>query len=282
MKENLNNLISIVASVNYTMPIDFLFGHIIREYDLAKANITALHFYGKISDEDYNRYSAMEKTDREVAIGMLIRNNRMIYDHLRHGIESMKIRFVEQNSISSRDILAIKNDALFLIDVRPTLTEFQYAEQYKFEFKCKNTYSGYMKIRPDRGQTIELYSSIDTMNQTHKIDVKGINDNALLNHEKGFLKLIKIIFHSIEFNSFEDTLTTISNLYQEYINLKLPLEYYREFNSNSLFRYKGGIYGIYYSEFPPAKDKFNIDISYNLNILRDIYRLVMTFIHNQI
>ena len=51
--------------VNYTSPtIKFVMNYI-REYDLSKANISALLYTRRISMDEYNKYLIMDKQERE-------------------------------------------------------------------------------------------------------------------------------------------------------------------------------------------------------------------------
>lgn len=60
------------------------------------------------------------------------------------------------------------------------------------------------------------------------------------------------------------------NLYENYINLRLPKEYYRCFDSKSL--YKHNKINFYLSNIDNIED---IDINYNLFLLRELWSILL-------
>ena len=67
--------------------------NVITEYDLRKANISALRYYNIINDEDYNILLSMPKKVRELNIGMMIKKDISVFKHIKNGIIKAKELF---------------------------------------------------------------------------------------------------------------------------------------------------------------------------------------------
>ena len=113
--------------------------NVITEYDLRKANISALRYYNIINDEDYNILLSMPKKVRELNIGMMIKKDISIFKHIKNGIIKAKELFFDINNIEDREVLSIKNDAIFLMGTR----NIQCNVNELFTFVPKNTYTFY-------------------------------------------------------------------------------------------------------------------------------------------
>jgi hypothetical protein len=84
------------------------------------------------------------------------------------------------------------------------------------------------------------------------------------------LSIIVSIINTMEKSSVKDALALLNDIYKDYVNLRLDKGFYREFNSSSLYKYKDLDYGAYYI------DNINdIDISYNLSILRELWSILI-------
>ena len=70
---------SLWKSVNYKTPIKYFVNTYIREYDLSKANINALLYTGRITQEEHATYLSMDKQEREVKIGLWIKKDKSVY-----------------------------------------------------------------------------------------------------------------------------------------------------------------------------------------------------------
>ena len=102
--------------VNYNADIDYLIGSFIREYDIAKANINILLWKGLISIDQYNfLYNAYRMT-RQITIGKMRASNPELGTALDAGVLEVKKLFFEANDIQDHEVLAIKNDAIYLIN----------------------------------------------------------------------------------------------------------------------------------------------------------------------
>ena len=243
---------------NYLIEMPYIVSTPIYEYDISKANINVLYNKGVLSFEEYNRLKNMSRMSRQISIGLMEKENPDIITVLANGIIEFKKRFFEANNIQDNEVLSIKNDAVFVMGRLMNITKFE-----NIEFALKNSYSLYMKIF-----NIEIYYRSDQINGCDIIDIKGINDKSLELHQNGMLILLSDVFEKIDCGNLVDAINVFNDYYNQYINRVLPIEYYRTFDSNSsyLVNMMGTLYMV-----PYVKDINMLDISYNLNFLRELY-----------
>ena len=256
---------NIITKSNYTLNIPYIISTYIREYDISKANINILLYKNYINLDMYNLLCSMEKMDREVYIGKQIKRNPEIQTIISDGILEMRALFIQQNNISDEDILSIKNDAIYIINKIPTITKFK-----NVEFVMKNYYTSYIKLNK-----YEIYYLCDNMNNIEGIDVKGINDSTLSLHENYMISFICQILYELESGNVKDAFNYFNKFFDDYINLRLDLGYYREFNPESKFMSKPISGHRYIFDSFDKKDINILDINYNANILRDLYRILL-------
>lgn len=256
----------------YTADISYLTNVFIYEYDISKANINVLFTKGVIDEATYKFLYEAQRMVRQVYIGKLCKDTE-VSNILKAGIIEAKKMFFEANNIEDRNVLSIKNDAVFLINTKPQITKFEL-----IEFKEKNVYTSFFKLG-----NMEYYYYYSNITKEEYIDIKGISDSALEMHKNYFLQLIKDIFYSIQINGPEISLRMIKDYYNDYIRLNLPVEHYRRFDSGSMFHFKfiSGI-GTGYSIASISEDeKSLIDISYNLSIILDLQRILINQYFNK-
>lgn len=248
---------NLYALKNYLFGFPYLVATPIYEYDISKANINILYHDGVITKEQLNHFALMSRNDREKSIGLMIRENSDIQTILSDGIIEMKKRFFESNNILDTEVLAIKNDAVFVIGRKMTYTKFE-----NVEFALKNFYSIYMKIF-----NLEIYYRSDQVTGLDMIDVKGINDKKLELHRDGMMVIISEVFEQLDCGNVEDALAIFNQYYMAYVNRQLPIQFYRTFDANSAYIISamGTMYTV------SCANVSDVDISYNLNFLRQIY-----------
>ena len=250
----------------YTADISYLTNVFIYEYDISKANINILFTKGIIDETTYNFLYEAQRMVRQVYVGKLCKDTK-ISNILKAGIIEAKKMFFEANGIEDRDVLSIKNDAVFLINKKPQITEFGL-----IKFVEKNVYTSFFKLA-----NMEYYYYYSNVTKEEYIDIKGISDSALEIHKEYFLQLIKDIFYSIQINGPEISLRMLKEYYNDYIKLNLPIEHYRQFNSDSMFHFKfiSNIGTGYSINSISENEKSLIDISYNLAIILELQRILV-------
>lgn len=254
---------NLYKNINYRSNINFLVSTYIREYDISKANISVLYEKKVISKDMYIELYNAPNHKRKVMVGLLLRRNPKYVEILKQGIMEAKEKFFKANNIKDEEVLAIKNDAVFLINKIANVTKFN-----NIEFKMKNVYTSYYKI-----DNLEFYYFYESYTGREKLDVKGISDEQLEKHKSYFLEFLEVCFNSAEIENIDETLDIVINFYQRYIGLKLELGYYREFNSLSRYSLKSfSQFSKFYAEYLSEEDKLNIDITFNLNIIRILFQ----------
>lgn len=251
---------------NYLLDVQYIISRHIYEYDMSKANINVLYYLGEIDKEYYENLQKMPRMKRQIEIGYLLKYNNGLSDKLKDGIAHFRQLLFESNDIQDKEVLSIKNDAIFIIGRRLKVTEFD-----NIRFVEKNHYTTYMRL----DKHIEIYFESNSIDRTISLDVKGISESKLELHHQYMATLIADVLYYMETNNIQDALTYISELYNKYINKELPIGYYRNFDANS--EYILSINNILYSMDYCSNDMYNaLDISYNLNVIRTLYGYLTT------
>lgn len=253
--------------VNYTADISYLNNVFIYEYDISKANINVLYSKGLIDKDTYDYLYNAERMTRQVYVGKLIKEDKDLYKQLAAGIIEAKQMFFKANGIEDRDVLSIKNDAVFLIGKQAQVTEFGL-----IKFVQKHVYTSFYKL-----SGLEIYYFYNNITKQEYIDVKGIGEAKLKLHEPYFLDILKDIFFGIQVHGPLVTMRILKECYNDYITLKLPIECYREFNVTSAFKLNiHSPSGAGYTMMAISKEHIPmLDIMYNLSILMQLQRILM-------
>ena len=258
--------------VNYTADISYLTNVFIYEYDISKANINILYTKNVISKEIYDYLYNAERMTRQVYVGKLCKDVS-ISNILKAGIIEAKKMLFEANNIQDRDILSIKNDAVFIINKKLANTEFGL-----IKFMKKNVYTSFYKING-----IEYYYYYSNFTKEEYLDIKGISDEKIKLHENYFLQILKDLFYSIQINGPEISIRMLKDIYNEYISLNMPVECYRTFDIVSMFHAKFFICNNtgYNIDSVVESQKNMLDITNNLKILIDIQKILMSMYFNK-
>lgn len=240
----------------------------IREYDIAKANINILLYYGVIDRRQYNILYSMPGYQRQVTVGLMCRHGngnhsgKSINQVLSNGFKEFRQRFFEANDIQDYEVLSIRKDAIFLVNKIAHFTEFD-----NIQFTNDNVYTSYYRL----SNFLEAYYFNDKIYGIEKIDFKGISDDAIHLHKDHIVDFFMYIFELAELGQIEEAVSVISNFYRQYVSYQLDIGYYRQFDSKSLFMVQNvGItkFGMQYVD--PNMDKTKLDIGYNLELLRNL------------
>lgn len=245
----------------YLTSLPYIVSRHIYEYDIKKANINVLYAIGEIDLIFYNKLYQMNRMDRQVQIGYLLKNNKSLSDKLAEGIAYYRKRLFEENNLEEQDILSIKNDAVFVIGRKLSKTKFD-----NVEFVLKNSYTTYVKLN-----NIEVYFESNSVNSTISLDIKGISDINLELHHLYMATFIADCLYYIETGDINSGLTYISSFYNKYISRQLDYGYYRNFNADSDYTMivNGSQYHIPYCN--SQEMLMILDIGVNLNIIRELY-----------
>ena len=229
---------------NFTNPnILYLFNRTIYEYDIHSADINLCIYYDILPKEQIEKISKLDKTRRVVKMGIL-QKNKEFRDKLKEAFAKIRKEFYEANDLDITDIIAVKKDAIFTTK-RCDINTFK-----NVEFQVKNMYTSFIQIR-----NLEFYYGYD------KCDVKGIDDGNIKLHEEGMMKIIRMFFKKMETGSIPDVLSYLNRMSSSYKRRELPLEFYREFNTNSKYTVIG-IDDTYSEYWDDRIDELNITYNF--------------------
>ena len=256
-------------SINFNGPFDHIFGTIIKEYDIEKANISMLFFAGKIDQTTYNYLYNSDRMTRQITVGNMIAQDQEIFKTIQQGIYAAREKFFEITGLHSTSVISIKNDAIFVIDPYNSIPDV--IEVFpNVRFRVKNRYTDYIRFV----NRVELYYYLDTINQVEYYDVKGIDDNKIGLHKDYMLDFICYIVSLIHTSSVMEAIQTINTFYQQYISMQSSLGYYRQFDVESRFRYKGlAKISVFEANHAQEFERQYIDPAYNAEIIRNLYRI---------
>ena len=249
--------------------IDFLHSVYIYEFDIRAANINSLKTAGRISDNLYNMLLHFPKNEREIYIGNLIKSDKSYQQDIDQIIHDSKNILLTDFIKDPNSVLRIANDAIFFINPLPDLP---------MEYRLKGKYSNIVFVQKNKFNAFLKFDNIlvfiNTNSPEFVVDVKGINDSAVPLHEP-ILELICNCISAKETGGVNTSLRIFNDYYSKYISLKLPIEYYREFNSNSGYRINSSVDTFITPEVPPEIDIRNLDINTNLKVLRILYSYLL-------
>ena len=120
---------------------------IISEYDIRKCNISILYDTSHITKKEYDRISKMEKIERNVLIGNMMKEDKKIYDIIKDGQNKYTELLIKENNLSESNVYEINHDAVWVIGRLCKKLKFgnitfvrkqTYTSMY--DFKIKNTH----------------------------------------------------------------------------------------------------------------------------------------------
>jgi|GEM_PF-824491 len=267
-----NPAIDIAKSVNYLSPSRLISGRIV-EYDIKAANISCLRQTGFITEEDYQYLLRLPKKQREIEIGLRIKQDPKVYTNIQKGIKWAKEQLVTVNNIQEDQIVRIANDAVY-INTLVDLPIIKFGDY--IQFVPKSVSNIYLNLN----KTIVLLNFHQDGNIS--VDVKGIADNQIPLHENYIINAIVTCIVYIERSGIQEAVAYLSDLCQHYVRYDLPIGYYREFNAFSCYRIKN-IFGPYNpfngdtfgADNLNEADKYSLDINYNYSVLRELWSILL-------
>jgi len=231
----------------YLQDIDYIIGANIFEYDMKDAGYHLSMEYQLLDEATLEYLGTLVKKERTIRIGLLMRDNPDFSKKLTKAFGQMRRRFFIANDIQHRQILSIKKDAIFLIN--------KGCDKVKFgdvEFVLKNRYTSFHRFRSS-----EFYYR----NRGKVLDVKGISNDKLIPHEEYMISFLKETFLALETTDNRRIVSKVKKFASDYKNGRLPVEYYRELNSGSMYTFKSQGDNIVQSQY--QLPGFEIERSYN-------------------
>lgn len=236
---------------------DYIKSGIIKEYDIHAAGLNMLIAANLLSDEQVKYYNSLEKKRRNIELGYL-QKNKIYAKAISENLKKYRKLFFEENEIDENKVISIRRDAIFVVNTRIRKKKFD-----NVEFVAKNKYSSYYQIN----KCDFLYSS-----REDKLDIKGIDDDDLINHHDYILKELRQIFKLNEINN-RSACEYLYKFADKYRKKKLPIEYYRELGSNLYRLKKIQIYGNSIGTEYANMDEIDIKWNY-LNIIVPLISMI--------
>jgi len=257
----------------YVAPYEYLINFKILEYDIEKANISILRDTGVLTESQYFYFLNMVKQQREISIGYMIKNKPKISLILKEGIMKARKIFIEKNNIEPKDILFINNDSITLVynewDKRSINIDGNISDIT--HFRLKNSYTSFYKLP---------YIDFLYFNNGNKeyYRLKNIDQERIeRDHKKYFLSILTSIAFEAQTSPILDIILMIRNIYELYTGMKLELEFYREFNTMNKYKIKNISDTIeYYTDTLDYGNINNLNINYNADIIRHLYKIFIT------
>jgi len=226
--------------------IDYLISNEIIEYDIKLAGFNIIKKYNLLDSNKIKYLETLDRKQKQVQIGLYMRKDKELFKILNQKFIEVREWFFNNNNIKDDDVLSIKKDAI-VVTKRCIVTELD-----NISFIEKNVYSSYYYLNDN-----EFYYN------KNNIVVKGISDSTLECHKKYMLDFLHTFFKMNEISKRKRVIEFLKDFIDYYKRRKLCIEYYRELNTQSLFRLKNlkynkeiiGVIDIAYVD--------EIDINYN-------------------
>lgn len=259
---------NLLLKPRWTNPTDLFIGELI-EYDMSDGGFSIIKEECLLPPAEIRRLEKIPKGfERNDAVGKLRYSKnpdvRDIGKKLEKLFAKYRIVFAMKNDINIDEIFSIKRDALFLT---------RYVDQTEFGnyiiFKEKHKYDIYFLL----GQN-ELVTNFQSRHKTYEIyydtfsddvAVKGISDEKIESyHTSGILSLIKKYLRYISRFDYQGATRLIVNTIDDYKFHRLPIEYYREFNDESCYKFQidGKLFSTTEADISMIE---HLDIRYNFN-----------------
>lgn len=238
--------------------VSYLCSQEIYEYDMKSAGFNIIKYFKLLSERQIKELENMSKKKRQIAIGLLTRNNKELATALNDGFIKARKMFFEANGLQEEDILAIKKDAIF------TLKYCNHTEFDNIVFDVKNYYSSYFYLNKT-----EFYYNPKT-----GIDVKGFQKQAHL-HADYMLDFLAYYAKLLETGKRTEVIKFIKDFAGYYKRKELDISYYRELNSDSFFKSTITVFDqtLY---FENMLDYEQLDITYNyVNYIVPLIQILM-------
>lgn len=225
--------------------INYIISNEIIEYDIKSAGFNIMKYFNLLDKDKIKKLEFLDKKQRQIQIGLYKKYDKSLSNKENERFKDIRKWFFEVNNLSDDDIISIKKDAII------TTKRCLNTQLDNIEFVEKNIYTSYYYIDKK-----EFYYNKNT------VDVKGINDEKLIQHREYMLDFLYTLFKMNEISKRNKIIDYIKEFSHYYKRKKLNVNYYRELNEESLFRLNSELYkNIIGSN--SINDVSLLDISYN-------------------
>lgn len=215
---------ALYKKVSYLAPLSYC-TNMIYEYDIKQANVSVMRYRRSLPVKILNKLASLDKNQRNIVVGKMLIENKALGKDIAKGIIEAKQLLFEANHIQDAEVLSIKNDAVFVVGQKLKVTKFG-----PIEFVIKNSFSMYQKIN-----NLEFYYN----KHTRDVVIKGLGDAVIEtgDHCNGMLEFIKNVFDYVIYDRKDALRKYLIEFSDDYKNRRLPYQYYREMNSENIYRF---------------------------------------------
>ncbi len=224
---------------------------------MREAGLTVIRADGLLPPGEIDFLERLPKSERSIAVGKLSgersrgREGPSLSELITRGIQLRVEAMLEANGIGTSDILSVKRDAVFVMGRPPSRLSFEDGTV----FRIKNTYTSYARLG-----RVELYC----VPRWKRWDVKGIGEERRSLHSEFTVQLAMDFLGMWQAGETKEAAATLQQFRGDYVGLRLPVGFYREFNAGSAFciRAGGSRFLVDYAgeDFPRS----DLDIVFNL------------------
>lgn len=226
---------------------NYCFGSDIVEWDISSANTSLMSFYYLKSQKVIERLQSLPKEQRVIKVGLMLQKDKEFSKALQQSFDDITDLFIKANGLTSEDIIGVRKDAVYVKNHVVTVQDFGDC----VHFIPKNSYHAYIYLDP-----IEVFIG------SRRTDVKGISDENTELHKDGMLTMIGDVVRLCEVGDTYGLNEYMHSVADAYKKRELPLEWYREFNSNSCFKWIDDDGYVLLADIL-EKDLDQVDISHN-------------------
>ena len=235
----------------------------IFEYDMRHANANAIKVLK--GDDLYNQLLKMPKEDRNIRVGLMMKEDKKLMNDIDKLILSWRNQFIELNNIKKENIIELTKDSVLVKNIVPKISIIP--DQKHVEFVTKNQeYSSYIRINN------KLRILYDGMKK--KIKIKGINDEYVdtsLFVKKILIPLLQALENSISIG-YMKCFKGMQSCRINYINAQ-DINIYRELLNKNQILYKKYENEVYSDNIIPGEDDFIDKGSNYINFLLPLFKL---------
>lgn len=179
---------------SYDAPVDFVFDRTITEYDISKANISALMQANQITKEEYNYFYSLEKRRREIEVGLKCANDPKLNNVISAVISEARGILCRELGLEDENILHIAKDAIFVISRlsggMKLPEEVQVGEYVKF--RKKSTSTSYVRFN----RKIMFYHDYDIVHEQGFYKIRGMSQDFQNLHKDFFIQALMDIMNT--------------------------------------------------------------------------------------
>lgn len=242
---------AILPGLQFTIAVDVFNGQI-TEIDMVAAGMTVIRNDALVSPAVLARLERLPKLEQSVAVGKLSRlpGFKDLAGRVTEGIRARLEYVLEINGVTTDRIVSVKRDAVFVSGPPPARMVLSDGTR----FKVKGSYTSFARL----GQ-VEVYA----VPRRGLAVIKGIPQEKRHLHDDFTTRMVLDVLFMMERDDMKAAAGTLQRFRREYVSRKLPLGFYRSFDSSSGYVMRCGTQS-YLFDGESDVDRDDIEIVHNL------------------